>query len=103
MKNQKKYDRAFKIKAVELSNARGNCKEIAEELGVPLKYLYQWRRDYKKYKKNSFPGKGKPKLTDEEREIVELQKANNQLAMENEILKKAISIFSRKDGKSSYL
>ncbi|NQU35029.1 MAG: transposase, partial [Bacteroidetes bacterium] len=32
--NRKKYDREFKQKAVELSYARGNSSEIAEELGI---------------------------------------------------------------------
>ena len=104
MKKQRKiYKKEFKIKAVELSNARGNCKEIAEELGIPIQSLYQWRKDYKKYKINSFPGKGVKKLTAEEKKMIELEKTNRDLAMENEILKKAIGIFSRKDGKSSYL
>ena len=31
---RQKYDREFKQKAVELSFARGNAKEIAEELGI---------------------------------------------------------------------
>lgn len=31
--NRKKYDKEFKKKAVELSYAKGNAKEIADELG----------------------------------------------------------------------
>ena len=52
------YDREFKQKALELSFARGNAKEIAEELGIRPELLYQWRREYQQYDKNSFPGKG---------------------------------------------
>jgi transposase len=38
--NRKKYDKEFKQKAVELSYARGNSKEIAEELGIDKGLLY---------------------------------------------------------------
>lgn len=96
------YDREFKQKAVELSYARGNAREIAEELGICPELLYRWRREYEKYQNNSFPGKGKPKLTDLERENARLQKELRDAKMERDILKKAVSIFSRSDGKSTH-
>ena len=34
IKERQSYDREFKQKAVELSFARGNAREIAEELGI---------------------------------------------------------------------
>ena len=43
-RNRKKYDREFKQKAVELSYARGNASEIAEELGIDKGLLYRWRK-----------------------------------------------------------
>jgi len=60
IKERQSYDREFKQKAVELSFARGNAKEIAEELGIRPELLYRWRREYQHYDKNSFTGKGKP-------------------------------------------
>ena len=42
---RQKYDREFKRKAVELSFARGNAKEIAEELGIRPELLYRWKKD----------------------------------------------------------
>ncbi len=95
------YDREFKQKAVELSFARGNAKEIAKELGIGPELLYRWRREYQRYENNSFPGKGKPKMTDLEREIARLRKELRDAKMERDILKKAVSIFSRSDGKST--
>lgn len=38
------YDREFKQKAVEFSYAKGNTKEIAEELEIQVELLYRWRR-----------------------------------------------------------
>ena len=101
--NRKKYDKEFKQKAVELSYARGNAKEIADELGIDKGLLYRWRRESKKYEGNSFPGHGTPKMTDLEREVARLRKELRDAKMEREILKKAISIFSVSDGKSTSL
>ena len=99
--NRKKYDKEFKQKAVELSYARGNAKEIADELGIGQGLLYRWRKELKKYEGNSFPGHGTPKMTDLEREVARLRKELRDAKMEREILKKAISIFSVSDGKST--
>ena len=98
---RKVYDREFIQKAVELSYARGNAREIAEELGIHPELLYRWRREFQKYQNNSFPGKGKPKMTDLEREISRLNKELRDTKMERDILKKAVSIFSKSDGKST--
>ena len=100
---RKKYDKEFKQKAVELSYARGNAKEIADELGILAELLYRWRREYQKYENNSFPGKGKPKMTDLEKENARLRKELRDAKMERDILKKAVSIFSKSDGKSTNL
>ena len=101
--NRKKYDKEFKQKAVELFYARGIAKEIAEELGIDKGLLYRWRKEFKKYEGNSFPGHGTPKMTDLEREVARLRKELRDAKMEREILKKAISIFSVSDGKSTSL
>jgi transposase len=95
------YDREFKQKAGELSYARGNTKEIAEELGIRVELLYRWRREFKKYENNCFPGKGKPNMTDLEKENARLRKELRDAKMERDILKKAVSIFSKSDGKST--
>ena len=96
--NRKKYDKEFKQKAVELSYARGNATEIADELGIDKGLLYRWRKELKKHEGNSFPGHGTPKMTDLEREVTRLRKELRDAKMEREILKKAISIFSVSDG-----
>jgi len=100
-KQRQFYDREFKKEAVEHSFARGNAKEIAQELEIRPELLYRWRREYQKYEKNSFPRHGKPKMIDLERENARLQKELREAKMERDILKKAVSIFSRSDGKST--
>ena len=99
-KRNKNYTLEFKEKAVELSYARGNVSAICKELDVPLSVLHRWRRESVEYGKNSFPGKGRPKLTDDQREISELKRALKDMQLERDILKKAISVFSASDRKS---
>ena len=99
-KRNKHYTLEFKQRAVELSYARGNVSAICKELEVPLSVLHRWRRESGEYGKNSFPGKGRPKLTDDQREISELKRALKDMQLERDILKKAISIFSASDRKN---
>ncbi len=100
-KRKRNYITEFKKKAVELSYARNNVVKVSEELGIPYSVLHRWRKESNAYGKNSFPGRGKPKLTDEQREIAELKKRLRDSELENQILKKAVGIFSASDRKNS--
>ncbi len=96
MKQERRiYDSEFKIKAVQLSEERNNLSELARELGIQVSLLYKWRKDYQEYGEGSFPGKGNLKLTPEQERILELEKKLKDAEMERDILKKAISIFSK--------
>lgn len=98
MKQERKiYDPAFKTKAVELSNERSNLSELARELGIQVSLLYKWRKDYQEYGSGSFPGNGNLKLSPEQELIRELEKKLKNAELERDILKKAISIFSKND------
>ena len=93
-REKRNYSVEFKEKAVELSYARGSVVEICRELDIPTSVLSRWRRESQAYGKNSFPGKGNPKLTDQQKEIAELKKKLRDTEIERDILKKAIAIFS---------
>lgn len=99
----KHYTLEFKQKAVELSYARGNVRQVCEDLDIFPSVLYRWRKELNKYGKNSFPGRGKSKMTDEEKEIARLKRALKEAELERDILKKAISIFSKSDKKNTGL
>lgn len=94
-KERKIYDRAFKLQAVELSNERNNVSDLARELGIRPSLLYRWRAEQGNFGEGSFPGKGNPKLTPEQEKIRELEKQLKDAELERDILKKAISIFSK--------
>jgi len=101
MENERrKFSREFKLNAVELSYQRENISELAHELQIRPAIIYRWRSEFASYQGKSFPGNGKPKMTEEETEIARLKKELAEMKMERDILKKAVSIFSKSDGKS---
>ena len=102
-RERRKFDKDFKLMAVELSKTRDNFHELADELGIRPELIYRWRKELIDKGEGSFPGHGKPKHTPEEAEIARLKKQLRDVEMERDILKKAISIFSRGDGKSTGL
>jgi transposase len=100
MKRERRhYDKEFKLMAVELCYAGKPTKEVAGELGIAIDLVRRWKREYEQYNEGSFSGKGNANLTSEQKEIVHLKKELKNAQIERDILKKAVSIFSRSDGK----
>ena len=97
--SRRKYTAQYKEKAIALSEEKGNVAAAARELGIRSPMIHRWKKEKEQYAHNSFPGYGKPKMTDQEREIDRLEKALKDAHLETEILKKAISIFSKSDRK----
>ena len=97
--SRRKFDREFKLKAVELSYTRKNIKALAEELHVRPELIYRWRSEFAILDKASFPGNGNPKMNAEQSEVARLQKELDDMRMQRDILKKAVGIFSKSDGK----
>ncbi|QJD96243.1 transposase [Mucilaginibacter robiniae] len=91
------YDLAFKQMAVELSDARGSVKAAAEELGIDPGRISKWKNQYKSGSVVSASN-----LSDEQKEIRRLQKELREAQQERDILKNAVSIFSRGDGRYSH-
>lgn len=93
-REKKTYSREFKIKAVELSNQRGNLVSVVEELSVSYDNLKRWKKEYKDGRFNESAVKTK---SPEAEEIARLKKELYNITMERDILKKAVSIFSKSD------
>ena len=90
-REKKYYSKEFKIKAVELSIQRGSTLEVARELNVDSKYIDRWKKVY-----NSEKSGTKVKSAEAE-EISRLKRELYDIKMERDILKKAVSIFSKSD------
>ena len=99
--SRRTFDRAFKLNAVELSYKRENIRDLAHELDIRPELLYRWRKEFASQETASFPGNGNRKMSAEETENARLRKELADMRMERDILKKAVGIFSKNDGKYS--
>lgn len=98
MSKRRTYSKQFKLEVIKQSYQRDNIRELADELGINPGLIYAWRSTYKKKPQQSFPGKGVAQQTSEEKELAELKKELADVRMERDILKKAMGIFTGKNG-----
>jgi transposase len=89
-KIRKTYTEEFKREALSLLEKSGNKSQMARDLGVHMSLLKKWQKKIKENGEKAFPGKGKPA----DDELSQLKRENARLKEENEILKKAVGIFS---------
>jgi transposase len=83
--------------AVNLCLTGKPSKEVAKELGIRAELIRRWNREYEETKEGSFSGHGKANLTAIQKENLQLKKDLREAQLERDILKKAVSIFSRGD------
>ena len=92
-KPRRQFSKEFKLRTVKLVVDGGRpLKALARELDIQPSTIRRWKRQYLEDQENAFPGKGQ--LKPEDRELRDLKKRLVDLEEENEILKKAIHIFS---------
>ena len=93
-KGRRKYDNEFKREAVRLVVEEGRkASEVERNLGITPTLVSRWIREISEDPEYAFPGKGRLKAPDEE--IRKLQRENERLRRERDILKKAVAIFSK--------
>jgi len=94
-RRRRRYTKEFKMEAVNLVKERdGRVTEVANNLGIHPVMLHRWIKEYSDDPEYAFPGLGKLKEPDEE--LRQLRKEVKDLREERDILKKALSIFSKK-------
>lgn len=98
MIKRRKYSREFKLKAIELSELKGDVQGVAADLDIRAELLHRWKREFIAKEQNSFPGNGAQLHSEQELELKRLKRELADTRMERDILKKAISIFSKNDG-----
>lgn len=96
MSNERRqYDKEFKLEAVRLVVEGGRkAAEVARSLGIRPNDLYRWKKQFLADGSFAFPGHGKLKPEDEE--LRRLRRELADVKEERDILKKAVSIFSKK-------
>ena len=90
----KVYSNDFKIMIVELLESGQTAKDIGEEYAIHDSIIRRWKREYKE-KLGDFSKK--KELTSDQQELTRLKKELADIKMERDILKKAVSIFSKSD------
>jgi transposase len=76
-------------------------QEISRELDVRPELIYRCRKELNLNPTLAFGGNGKKQLTEEQKELARLKRELSDVKMERDILKKAVSIFSVRDRKST--
>ena len=93
-KPQPSFTAEFKHEAVQLTKTSDKPKaQIARALGISDSALYSWCKAAEAHCEEAFPGKGHQLPLEEE--IHRLKRDLERAQQERDILKKAISIFSR--------
>lgn len=95
---RRKYSREYKINTVELSYQRDNIEQLAAELDINPNLIHRWRKQYTTDPDHSFPGNGNKVQSESDSEVERLRRENAELKTERDILKKAVGIFTKKDG-----
>jgi transposase len=93
-KPRRQYTREFKLEAVRLLETSGrSASQLERELGIGKGNLWRWKRALKADGEGAFPGHGR--LTPEQERVRQLERENEILRQERDILKKAVAIFSQ--------
>ena len=95
--SRKSYDKQFKVAAVKLVLEDDfSVSEVSKELSIHYNSLYRWVREYEKYGEDAFPGHGSPQIS-YQTEIRKLEKENEDLRKELEMLKKFRAFLKKKN------
>lgn len=90
----RRHSNEFKQMIVELLQSGQIVKQVSQEYGLNDSMIRKWRTSYEL---NSVIFPNKAVLTPEQSEIKVLQKELREVKLERDILKKAVSIFSKSD------
>ena len=90
----KHYDIEYKMQIAKLVVDEGKkATELARDLEIPIGTLRNWIDAYRKKKESGFVGSGN--LSPDVKAVNDLEKQIRDLQEENEILKKAMHIFTK--------
>lgn len=94
MTNKTTFSKEFKLEAIRLLE-KGDKPgtELARELGIRRNLLYKWQTEFKAKGDKAFRGPGRNAA--KENKVANLERENQKLREEVEILKKAAAYFAR--------
>jgi transposase len=91
-KRAKRYNDEFKKQIVGLVANGKKINQIVKEYDIARSTVNKWVKDFN----NSGSFKAKDNRAEQEKELIKLRKDNQQLKIENDILKQAALIMGRK-------
>ena len=91
---KRSYDLEFKRTIVELLLSGKRVSEVCLEYNLGTSMVNRWRREFTR---NSKTLKTSAEVSKEQQELASLRKQLREITMERDILKKAVSIFSKSD------
>jgi transposase len=101
-KLRKQFTKEERLEIVKQSfEPDDRISDVAKRFGIASSTLSRWRQTFREEQGIVPQGQGIKIMTDEERQIARLKKQLREAELERDILKKAISIFSKDDGKYS--
>lgn len=103
-KLRKRFSKAERLEIIKHSLEEDvRMTDLADQYDVHVNTIYKWRDNYRQEHGLAYSGGKAKQLSEEEREIKRLKKQLRETQLERDILKKAIGIFSKKDGTSTNL
>lgn len=100
MESQKRYTKDFKLYVCKLALEKNTpVRQLSEAVNVPAHTIYRWIKEYRIYGSEGFVGSGY--LRNPEAKLRRLQKDNEELRAEVELLKKAQAYFASLPKKES--
>lgn len=91
-RNRRSFTDEFKEQIVKLYQTGKKVVNLSKDYEFSEQQIYRWIREYE----DSGSFKAADNRSDEENELIRLRKENQQLKMENDILKQAALIMGRK-------
>ena len=93
MTKRKKFSVEYKMEIIKLVTEQGKkVTHVANDIGLNEATVRRWVKEYTTHGESAFPGKGN--LRPEDEELRKMNKRIADLEEENEILKKAMRIFT---------
>ena len=95
MRTRRSFTPEYKKEIIKLITERGKTvRQVSKDIDVSETSIYRWIKQYGQHGEDAFPGKGN--LLPEDEKLRKLQQEIFDLREENEILKKAMAIFTRR-------
>ncbi len=95
-KSRRHFSKEYKKNAVKLVTEKGmSVSKVAQDLDIHPNMLHMWRKLFFDKGEDAFAGKGDQKP--EDAELKRLKKELEDVKEERDILKKALSVFSKHD------